>query len=152
MPYRKPCVHESSWIEKETASEIRRRRPAFEVATSVWHTSQSVCATNQEPHRERLEAGAISVTKRSGRERRDDWVVVLGFGIGKHASEVHSTDEKTRAERSACIVPQSRAPRRQPGLGGPLLDFLDGLGEEGAGMSVEMASSSSASQMLFALG
>ena len=58
VPHRKPCVREDSWREKEAASERRRRkrgRPAFEAATSVWHTSQSVCAPNQESHWERLE-------------------------------------------------------------------------------------------------
>ena len=82
MPHRKPCVREDSWCEKEAASERRRRkrgRPAFEAATSVWHTSQSVCVHQTRSRTGRdWRAGAMSAMKRSGHERGDD----LGRGAG----------------------------------------------------------------------
>ena len=105
----------TAWREKEAAPERRRRkrgRPACEAATSVGHTSQSVCAPNQESHRERLEGRRfVSHEAQWPRTRRRPGSWCWGCGIDKHASEDHNTDEKTRAERSACIVPQSKAPR-----------------------------------------
>ena len=149
MPHRKPCVREDSWREKEAASERRRRkrgRPAFEAATSVWHTSQSVCAPNQESHRERLEGRRyVSHEAQWPRTRRRPGSWCWG---AESTNTLLKTITLTRKQGQSALHVLSRS----RGLGWSVLDFLDGLGEEGAGMSVERASSSSASQMLLALG